>query len=77
MIHITSYLIDNCDEEKEFDFLINGELLRNSIEKHLKERLISSETVVEIECIEKNAPPVPLDVMEHSDWVSCVNYHQN
>ena len=68
--------VDSDDEEKQFDFLISGELLRTSLGDHLKERLISNETVVEIECIEKNAPPIPHDMMEHSDWVSCVNCNQ-
>ncbi|XP_065885840.1 ribosome biogenesis protein WDR12 homolog isoform X2 [Dysidea avara] len=64
------------DEKKEFDFVINEELLRTTIGQHLTDRLIGNEAVVEIECIEKNAPPEPLHVLQHSDWVSCVQCHQ-
>ena len=63
------------EAKKEFDFVINGELLRTTVGKHLTDRLIGTEAVVEIECIEKNAPPEPLHVLQHSDWVSCVQCH--
>lgn len=66
----------DIDEKKEFDFVINGELLRTTVGQHLTDRLIGTEAVVEIECIEKNVPPEPLDVLQHSDWVSCVHCHQ-
>ena len=56
----------------EFDFLIHGEFLRQSVSEFLVEKGISSETEVEIEYVEKASPPEPEDSLMHDDWVSAV-----
>ncbi|KAI8777872.1 ribosome biogenesis protein WDR12 homolog [Biomphalaria glabrata] len=56
----------------EFDFLIHGEFLRTSLETHLEEKNVSSEAVIEIEYVERQAAPRPETSLAHDDWVSCV-----
>ncbi|KAH9524518.1 hypothetical protein Btru_027074 [Bulinus truncatus] len=55
-----------------FDFLINGEFLRTSLDVYLEEKNFSSETVIEIEYVERQAAPRPETSLAHDDWVSCV-----
>lgn len=59
-------------EDVDFDFLINGEFLHQSISDFLTEKSISAETVVEIEYVRKSTPPEPEDSLMHDDWVSAV-----
>ncbi|XP_037070414.1 ribosome biogenesis protein WDR12 homolog [Pollicipes pollicipes] len=63
---------DESSLEVEFDFLIHGEFLRQSVSEFLSERGISAETVVDIEYVEKSSPPEPEDSLMHDDWVSAV-----
>ncbi|XP_067929606.1 ribosome biogenesis protein WDR12 homolog [Watersipora subatra] len=59
-------------EMLEFDFLIEGELLRSSIIQYMENKQISTETVVNIEFILKLPSPTPEQSLLHNDWVSCV-----
>ncbi|XP_033108271.1 ribosome biogenesis protein WDR12-like [Anneissia japonica] len=59
-------------EQLDFDFLIDGELLRVSVSNHMEEKGISSETVVEIEYFQKHPAPTPEGSLLHDDWISCV-----
>ena len=59
-------------EYVEFDFLVCGEFLRQSISEFLVEKGISSESEVEIEYVEKATPPEPEDSLLHDDWVSAI-----
>lgn len=57
-----------ADPARPFDFIINGELVRKSLEKHLLAHEISAEAVVEVEYVPAVAPPEPKNAIPHDDW---------
>ena len=61
----------------DFDFLIDGEFLRVALGHHLEEKSTSTESVVEIEYLEKHPAPKPAGSILHDDWVSCVQGANN
>lgn len=63
---------DIADSNVEFDFLVKSEFLKYSLGKHLKERDVSFEDVVEIEYVERFPAPEPQDCLLHDDWVSAI-----
>jgi len=74
-----SKFTDDGDSEKnydhlEFDFLINGQLLRETIAEHFESSQDAGifEKVVDVEYIPKCQAPAPHDSLSHDDWVSCV-----
>ncbi|XP_070566027.1 ribosome biogenesis protein wdr12-like [Ptychodera flava] len=80
-VHDLSSLINkllNAEKAKDearnisFDFLIQGEFLRLPLGKHMEEKNISTETVVEIEYLEKQPAPKPVGSILHDDWVSSI-----
>ncbi|BBH00239.1 Transducin/WD40 repeat-like superfamily protein [Prunus dulcis] len=65
---------ENPDWEVEpFDFLINGELVRMSLENFLLAKGISAETILEIEYIRAVVPRKEEEPSLHDDWVSAVD----
>lgn len=65
---------DNPEWESEpFDFLINGELIRLSVEQFLLAKGISAEKTLEIEYIRAVAPRKEEEPSLHDDWVSAVD----
>ncbi|KAF6026587.1 WDR12 [Bugula neritina] len=64
-------LLDDASDP-EFDFLINGELLRTTIAQFMESKEISTEEVVGVEFILKQPSPSPEQSILHNDWVSCV-----
>ncbi|XP_062151053.1 ribosome biogenesis protein WDR12 homolog [Alnus glutinosa] len=64
----------NLDWKAEpFDFLIDGELVRMSLEKFLLAKGISAEKILEIEYIKAVAPRKEEEPSFHDDWVSAVD----
>lgn len=63
----------------EFDFILNGQLLRLSIEDHLEEihaatgEFVSGEKELEVEYFSKKNAPTPFSSLLHDDWVSSVD----
>lgn len=78
---INSLLVESYGENNwklvEFDFLIGNEFLRLPLEKHLEQKDITTETVVDVEYLEKHPPPAPEDSLCHDDWVSAVQGSEN
>ncbi|XP_057807935.1 ribosome biogenesis protein WDR12 homolog isoform X1 [Salvia miltiorrhiza] len=67
-------LTSNADWTTEpFDFLIDGELVRMSLEEFLLAKGISAEKVLEIEYIKAVAPRNQEEPSLHDDWVSAVD----
>ncbi|MCL7035648.1 hypothetical protein MKW94_001977 [Papaver nudicaule] len=60
-------------EPQPFDFLIDGELVRMSLEQFLLAKGISAERVLEIEYIKAVAPRKHEEPSLHDDWVSAVS----
>jgi ribosome biogenesis protein YTM1 len=57
-----------ADPARPFDFIVDGELVRKSLDKHLLEHNISPEAVVEVEYVPAVAPPEPKASIPHDDW---------
>jgi ribosome biogenesis protein YTM1 len=54
-----------------FDFLCFNQLVRSSLEEHIREKDESLlESIVDIEYIERFKGPEPEDALIHDDWVS-------
>lgn len=64
--------VNENDNVFEFDFLVKGEFLKQSLGKHLKEREVSFEDIIEIEYVERYPAPEPQDCLLHDDWVSAL-----
>lgn len=60
-----------------FDFIINGELLRTSIDQYLASKGLTEETTVDIEYVRSTLPPTFSAAFEHDDWVSGVDASRN
>jgi len=56
-----------------FDFLINGNFLRTTLEEYLTANGLSSETTLNLQYVRSLIPPLYEASFEHDDWVSCVD----
>ena len=56
-----------------FDFIVNGELLRTSLEEYLAANAGSAETTLELEYIRSTLPPAFRDAARQDDWVASVD----
>lgn len=54
-------------------FLINGRILRTTLDEYLTAYGISAETVLPIEVIRQSYPPTYVTSFQHDDWVSSVD----
>lgn len=63
---------DNSISPVNFDFLIDGEFVRVTLEEHLRERNLLADHDIDIEYAESASPPTPFDSILHDDWVSAV-----
>uniref|UniRef100_A0A1D1Z622 Ribosome biogenesis protein WDR12 homolog n=1 Tax=Anthurium amnicola TaxID=1678845 RepID=A0A1D1Z622_9ARAE len=73
---IVNHLLGGGDSDYQpqpFDFMVNGELVRMSLEEFLLAKGISAEKVLEIEYIKAVAPRRQHDPCLHDDWVSAVD----
>lgn len=72
---VNKLLIDENEKHKPepFDFLIDGELVRRSLERLLLAKGISAEKVLEIEYVKVVAPRKEEAPCLHDDWVSSID----
>ena len=77
---VNNVLSDSKEKHQElaFDFLIDGQLLRISLEDHLEELatskgdVVHSENEIVVEYFLRQEAPEPKDSLLHDDWVSAV-----
>lgn len=60
----------------EFDFLIQGQLIRGTLEDHIAENQLLTEEALLIECVERNPPPAVTQEVDHHDWVSAIHCNE-
>lgn len=70
-------------QSKRFDFLVGNRLLRTNIEEHfelyaeeLDAQEILNEKLIDIEYLLSLEAPKPLDTINQSDWISCVDVNE-
>ncbi|KAF2657325.1 hypothetical protein K491DRAFT_595152 [Lophiostoma macrostomum CBS 122681] len=71
-----SQLVNNLLHNEKaipFEFLVNGQFLRSSIEEFLTQNGISAETTLNVEYTRALIPPLNVSSFEHDDWVSSVD----
>ena len=61
------------DPPKPFDFLVDGELVRTSLQKLVLRKAISAEKTLDVEYIPAVGPPAEQSVGRHEDWISAVD----
>jgi len=72
---VINHLLGRTDDPVPFDFLISNKFLRTSLQKYLLSD--KSEDTLEIEYVLALAQPETKADLEHPDWVSAVDQHQN
>ncbi|KAF2090490.1 WD40 repeat-like protein [Saccharata proteae CBS 121410] len=72
---LSTLVNDLLENEKPvpFEFLINGQFLRTSIDDFLTENGISAEQTLTVEYVRALIPPLHVASFEHDDWVSDVD----
>ncbi|KAJ1665719.1 ribosome biogenesis protein ytm1 [Coemansia sp. RSA 1813] len=55
-----------------FDFLVDGQFLRESIASYLKTKNLSAENILTLEYVESMLPPTEIASYSHDDWISSV-----
>ncbi|KAF2671484.1 ribosome biogenesis protein ytm1 [Microthyrium microscopicum] len=71
-----STLVNNLLENEKpipFEFLINGQFLRTTIDEFLTANGISSEVTLSVEYVRALIPPSHVVSFEHEDWISAVD----
>ncbi|OQS03225.1 hypothetical protein THRCLA_04480 [Thraustotheca clavata] len=62
----------NTSEPKPFDFLIDGNFLRTTLEKYVLQHNLNEEAVLELEYLEAQLEPEAKSSQNHPDWISAV-----
>ncbi|ANB11979.1 Ytm1p [Sugiyamaella lignohabitans] len=73
---VVNQLLDQ-DTPIPFDFLIDGKLLRSSLDGYLIANGLSNETTITLEYARSILPPSFLASFAHQDWVSAVSISRN
>ncbi|CAH01381.1 Ytm1p [Kluyveromyces lactis] len=73
---IVNHLLE-LPKSMPFDFLIDGELLRTSLQDYLIKKGLSSETFLNVEYTRAVLPPSYLSSFDNEDWVSSLDVGSN
>ncbi|PWN31206.1 WD40 repeat-like protein [Meira miltonrushii] len=56
-----------------FDFIIDGQLLRVSLDQYLQSKELTEESTLEIEYVRSTLPPTFTAAFEHDDWIGGID----
>lgn len=70
---IVNHLLENNETVIPFDFLIDGKLLRISLEEYLVKNGLSNETFLSLEYTRAVLPPSYLASFNNNDWISSID----
>ncbi|KAL1138246.1 hypothetical protein AAG570_009935, partial [Ranatra chinensis] len=73
LLFLESTNAELSDKKINFDFLAVGEFIRTSLGEHITSRNCPTESVIDIEYVERLPAPQPKDCLIHDDWVSAVH----
>ena len=74
---VINHLLDRESSSISFDFIVDGELVRTSLHKVMEQKLLSMESVVEIEYVQLHEEPELDGSSEHDDWISGIAAFRN
>lgn len=70
---VVNHLLES-EQPIPFDFLIDGELLRTSLQDYLVKKGLSSETFLNVEYTRAVLPPSYLTSYSNEDWISSIDF---
>ncbi|KAI6232971.1 Ribosome biogenesis protein WDR12-like protein [Aphelenchoides fujianensis] len=73
LVNLSGKSANESWEDVSFSFLINGQLLRTSLLEFVTANTLSTESVLEIECILQEEAPIPDQSLEDDDWIGAVH----
>ncbi|EFA86552.1 WD40 repeat-containing protein [Heterostelium album PN500] len=64
---------EDTTQHKPFDFLINGQFIRTTLDKHIKKAGLKEEDTITIEYVEAVTEPKREQENQHDDWIASVD----
>ncbi|KAK5666031.1 hypothetical protein BDV3_006964 [Batrachochytrium dendrobatidis] len=65
----------NLETPVPFDFIINGQFIKSSLQHTIDSHSLSTENVLRIEFVEASLPPKNTAILQQDDWISCIKIH--
>eukprot|EP00842_Homolaphlyctis_polyrhiza_P004839 jgi/Hompol1/5356/HPOL_001471-RA len=60
-----------------FDFIIDGKILKTSLQQYIDANNISTESILRVEFVEASLPPKKTAVLKQDDWISSIQIHRS
>ena len=73
---LVNKVLQTADQQREtvpFDFIVDGELLRTSLDEYLAQHARSTEEGIELEYIRTTLPPSFRDAAKQDDWIASID----
>ncbi|KAH6560581.1 hypothetical protein BASA50_001390 [Batrachochytrium salamandrivorans] len=58
-----------------FDFIIDGQFIKSSLQHTIDANSLSTESILRIEFVEASLPPKNTSVLQQDDWISAIKIH--
>ncbi|CAG9331199.1 unnamed protein product [Blepharisma stoltei] len=65
-------ILQHLNKQANLMLLLNGDIITNSLEEHMRTQGLSTEQKIEIWFSIEIPPPSSLGEIQHDDWISCV-----